>query len=114
MRLNPHYSFMYLFFLGKAYYLTRRYEEATAELKRAVAREPNFVPPHSYLAAIYSISGRMEEARSEIAEMLRIEPHKNLEDQKRKMRWKDQAATDRHLDALRKAGLPEKSRSTAP
>jgi class 3 adenylate cyclase len=54
MRLNPHYPAAYLTDLGHAYYLTRRYEEAMAALKRALIRAPDFLPTHAYLAAIYS------------------------------------------------------------
>ena len=42
MRLNPHYPFNYLFYLGHAYYLLGRSDEATTTLQRVVNRNPNF------------------------------------------------------------------------
>jgi tetratricopeptide (TPR) repeat protein len=46
------------FILGHTYYLTGRYEEAMAALKRALIRAPDFLPTHAYLAAIYSAKDR--------------------------------------------------------
>ena len=51
MRLNPQYPFFYLWTLGHAYYLTERNTEAIATFKQLVARNPNFVPAHAFLAA---------------------------------------------------------------
>lgn len=53
MRLNPHYPPLYLFFLGHAYRLTGRYEEAVGALKRLLARSPNFLAAHVGLVIIY-------------------------------------------------------------
>ncbi len=92
----------------------RRYEEAITTLRESVARNPNFVPAHRFLAAQYAELGRMKEARAEVAEVLRISPRASLEDMRRRWAYKDQAVLERILGALRKAGLPEKSRSTAP
>jgi adenylate cyclase len=41
MRLNPRYPGWYLNFLGGAYALTRRYEEALTVVKRALTLAPN-------------------------------------------------------------------------
>ena len=115
MRLNPHdYHAWYRFVLGRTYYLTGRYEEAIASLKRSVARNPNFVPAHRYLAAIYGELGRKDEARAEVAEILRLHPRATVENLKRTAPWKDRKALQRFLDGLSKAGLPEKSRSAPP
>ena len=58
--------------------------------------------------------GRKEEVQSEVAETLRISPHASMEGQRERMPFKDQAVLERYLEGLRKAGLPEKSKSTAP
>jgi adenylate cyclase len=53
MRLNPHYPPWYLFELGRAYCLTRRYAEAIATMKEAIRRNPNFMSAHVVLANSY-------------------------------------------------------------
>ena len=47
------------------------------------------------------------QAQAEVAEVLRISPRASLEDQRERMPFKDQAVSERYLDSLRKAGLPE-------
>lgn len=43
--------------LGHAYWLTGAHEKAIAALKRVLTRNPDFLPAHGYLAAIYSELG---------------------------------------------------------
>ncbi len=107
MRLDPHYPPLYLFYLGHAHYLVGQYEEAIAVLKRSFTRNPDQLPSHLDLAVIYCELGRKEEARAEVAEVLRISPRASLEGQRERMLFKDQAVLERYLENLRKAGLPE-------
>jgi adenylate cyclase len=105
MRLDPYYPLRYLHYLGHAYRLLGRYEEAIATFKKILNRNPNWLPAHISLAAIYSELGREEEARAEAAEVLRISPNFSLEGRRQRIPRKDQAVVERTLDALRKAGL---------
>jgi TolB-like protein/cytochrome c-type biogenesis protein CcmH/NrfG len=105
MRLNPHYPPVYLVFLGEAYRFTGRYEEAIAAYKKALTRNSNLLAAHLFLATIYSELGREEEARAEAAEVLKISPKYSLEGARQMWPYKDQAVLERHLAALRKAGL---------
>jgi adenylate cyclase len=105
MRLNPHYPPFYLFLLGEAYRSTGRYEEAIAAYKRALTRNPNILPAHLCLAICYAELGRLEEARAEAAEVLRLNPKYSLEVLRQQSPYKDQAVLERMLAALRKAGL---------
>ncbi len=114
MRLDPHYPFYNLLYLGHAYYALGKFEEAIAALKRCITRNPEFLPPHLFLAVIFSGLGRKEEARAEVAELLRIWPRASIEGQRERMPFKDQAVKDRFAEALRKAGLPETSKAAAP
>ncbi len=82
-------------------------QEAIAALKRSLTFTPDFLSPHRTLAVIFSELGRKEEARAEVAEMLRISPRASLESQRERMPFKDQAVSERYLESLRKAGLPE-------
>jgi adenylate cyclase len=74
MRLNPQYPVHYSFFLGHAYRLMGQYEEAIAALKRASIRNPNYLSAHLFLATCYAELGRLEEARAEASEVLRLNP----------------------------------------
>ena len=92
MRLDPHYPPTHLFFLGHAYYALGKYEEAIAALQRGRTRLPTSITPRRTLAVIFSELDRKEEARAEVAEMLKISPHASVEGQKERMPFKDQAA----------------------
>ena len=82
-----------------------RYEEAIAAYKKALTRNPNLLPAHQFLATIYSGLGRKEEARAEVAEILRISPNFSLEVLRQRLPYKDPADLERVLAGLRKAGL---------
>lgn len=105
MRLNPHYPPYYLLDLGKAYRFLGQPEEAIAALKGALARNPNFLPAHTQLASIYGELEQKEEARAEVAEILRLSPNFSLEVLRQSVPYKDPAVLERYLDSLRKAGL---------
>jgi hypothetical protein len=70
-----------------------------------IARYPNILPAHLTLAVVYSELGQAAEARAEIAEVLRLNPNFSLEVHKQRMPIKDPAVLERHIAALRKAGL---------
>jgi len=74
-------------------------------MKRAISASPNYLPPHLTLAAIYSELGRGEEAKAEVAEVLRISPNFSLEVARQRALLKDPTVLERILAALRKAGL---------
>ena len=103
MRLNPRYPAAYLFQSGRAYYYMEQYDRAIEVLKRSVTRRPNHTFTHLYLAASYIQINREEEARSEMAEALRISP--NIRIEPGWMFYKDQAVEERFNDSLRRAGL---------
>jgi adenylate cyclase len=96
---------LYLFELGHAYCLSGRYEEAITTLKQLISRYPNRLDIHLMLAAVYSELGQAAEARAEAAEVLRLNPKFSLEIHKQRSPIKDPAVLERHLAALRKAGL---------
>ncbi len=114
MRLDPHYPFNYLFTLGHAYYAMEKYEEAIAALKKSFTRNPDSMACNLFLTVIQSELGRKKEAQAQMAEVLRISPRASMEGRRERTPFKDQAVLERFLEPLRKAGLPEKSRSTAP
>jgi len=107
MRLNPMPPNWYLFSLGDAYCLTGQYEQAIATLQKALKRNPDDLMAHIALATSYSMGGRGEEAHAEAEEVLRIDPKFSLKYYAKTIPFKNQAHTERAIDALRKAGLPD-------
>jgi adenylate cyclase len=88
-----------------AYTVAGHYEEARAPLQRYLSHYPNHLPFHLMLAVVYSELGQAAEARTEAAEVLRLNPQFSLEVHKQRLPIKDPAILERHLAALRKAGL---------
>jgi adenylate cyclase len=94
-----------LFGVASAYALAGRLEEAAALHLRMLKQFPNFLVSYLELAALYSELGREAEAQAAAAEVLRINPQFSLEVHKERSPHKDPAMLDRHIAALRKAGL---------
>jgi TolB-like protein/Tfp pilus assembly protein PilF len=105
LRLKPLAADAHLASVGSAYAVAGRYEEAQAPLQRFLSHYPNILPVHLTLAAVYSELGQTAEARAEIAEVLRLNPQFSLEVHKQRVPIKDPAVLERHIVALRKAGL---------
>jgi adenylate cyclase len=105
LRLKPLVVDAHLYNVGAAYAVAGRYEEAQAPLQRYLSRYPNILAAHLTLAAVYSELGKEAEARAEAAEVLRLNPHLSLAVHRQRMPIKDPAVLERHIAALRKAGL---------
>jgi tetratricopeptide (TPR) repeat protein len=105
LRLKPFIADGHLAGVGSAYVVAGRYAEARAPLQRYLSRYPNILHIHLMLAAVYNELGQAAEARAEAAEVLRLNPHFSLAVHKQRMPIKDPAVLERHLAALREAGL---------
>jgi len=105
IRLNPFGPSWYFFNLGSALLLTGRSEEGILANKKALQRAPDTLLAHVLLAAAYSRMGREKEARTEAAEVLRINPKFSLDYFAKALPFKDQEVTNHLIDSLRKAGL---------
>jgi len=104
LRLSPTANNQCLVNLGGVYRFLGRYDEAIETFRKALQFQPDYLPGHVNLAATYVLAGRGEEARSEAAEVMRIDPQFSLE------RWAKtfpfrQALVDQLVEAWRKAGL---------
>jgi adenylate cyclase len=109
MQANPFYPPRAAVWLGVGYFMRGDYQEALQCLQEAVLRSPKSRAAHTWAAATYAQMGQLENARSEIAEVLRIDPRFTTEVQRRLASvCKFQHDIEHHLDALLKAGLPEK------
>jgi adenylate cyclase len=105
LRLKPLVVDEHLGSIGAAYATAGRPKEALAPLKQFIARYPNILLSHLMLAAVYSELGKEVEAHAEATEVLRLNPKFSLEVHKERMPIKDSATLERHIAALRKAGL---------
>lgn len=105
MRLNPRYPARYLFTLGVVYRELGRYQEAITIVKKFLALNPRYPHVRYHLAICYAKLGQEEEAHTEVAELLKLQPHVSLEAFRKFIPYKDPAAIEQHIAALRKAGL---------
>ncbi|HXG21087.1 MAG TPA: tetratricopeptide repeat protein [Methylomirabilota bacterium] len=105
LRLQPEFADSHLVSVGFAYALAGHETEAQAPLQRYLSHYPNMLPAHLMLAAVYSELGQAAEAQKEAVEVLRFNPNFSLAVHKQRMPIKDPAVLERHIAALRKAGL---------
>jgi adenylate cyclase len=105
IRLNPLGDAGSFLHLGHAYRATGRFQEAVSEYKKSLQRSPDNFFAHLGLTATYSMMGREQEARTEAAEVLRLNPKFSLDSYAKRLTFKDQSVTDNFVEALRKAGL---------
>jgi adenylate cyclase len=107
MRLDPFHPHFAPLIAGIAYYLLKEHQEAQRWLQEATGRAPNHQYGHAFLAATYAQLGRVEDARAEAAEALRVNPQYTIGTQKQVSILKRSEDSDHLVDGLRKAGLPE-------
>ncbi len=111
MRLHPYYPAYYLIWLGSAYRMMGRYDEALTVCKQLLDRSqrgefPAFVA-QMFLAEVYAELGQEEKAQAHAAEVLRLNPKFSLKKIRRVVTYgyKDPVHQERRINALRKAGL---------
>jgi adenylate cyclase len=114
IRLNPLGPAVFYGDYGLALSLTGRLEEAVSSYKKAIERAPDFFRTHAVLSAVYSMMGRDKEAQAEAQEVLRINPRFSLEWYARTSSIKDRSVIDKLVNAMRKAGLPDKPSPAQP
>jgi adenylate cyclase len=106
LRLSPVKPFsMSLANLGNSHRMMGKFEEALPFYKRLLKDLPMHLPGNLGLTATYAQMGRMEDARAQAAEVIKIDPRFSLERWARTVRYRDPADTERVLEAWRKAGL---------
>ena len=105
IRLSPLGSTNAFVFLGHAFRMMGRFEEAVLVYRKALQLSANNIFPHLGLAVTYIQMGREKEARAEASEVLRLNPKFSLEAFAKTASYKDQSVRDNFVDSLRKAGL---------
>jgi adenylate cyclase len=105
VRLNPMPTAFSYRSLGLTYSWVGSYEEAIGAHKKALQRAPNDVVTHLHLTTAYSWAGRPEEARTQAAEVLRINPKYCIRGGKGI--YKNPAEMEVVNNARREAGIPD-------
>jgi adenylate cyclase len=93
--------------LSAALYLARRYERSLHAGKRALTFAAQNNTARKYVAISLAQLGRTDEARAEIAELLKHQPDASLA-LFRKHGFRHKWMQELHMEGLRKAGLREK------
>ncbi len=107
IRLDPFYSPRYNLYLGRAYYFSKQYDKAMAQLKTCAARAPKFRACYMYLIPTYAELGRQTDAKDAVARLLKIAPKFSISTSVRKHLPFVPTAMQFYISGLRKAGLPE-------
>ena len=107
MALNPHFPDVLLHFQALALFQLGKYEKAVGLLKRRLARNPGTDVSRALLAASYGHLGRLDEARAEWRDMLRVNPDYSLEYRRKVLPYKNPEDFERIVEGLRKAGVVE-------
>jgi adenylate cyclase len=96
--------------LAITYIHQQRYNEAVEWARRGVQVNPNLRYPYRVLAAALALSGRVDEARTVAAEMLRRYPKETISAFLTREPWTDpvyRAGQDRESAGMRLAGIPD-------
>jgi TolB-like protein/class 3 adenylate cyclase/Tfp pilus assembly protein PilF len=101
-RRDPMAGTWFLRYLGSAYSLKGRHDEAISILKKAIQKAPKDYLSRLLLTRAYVFAGRPDEAQAEAAEVLRLNPKFSLEKYAKRYKGKDKDLT---IDAFRQAGL---------
>jgi adenylate cyclase len=106
MRLDPLYPAMLLHFLAQANFSLGKYEIGAQQLIERIARNPGTDASRMLLASCYGHLGRVEDARSAWAELLKVNPEFSLMQRARVLPYKDAGDFQRIVEGLANAGLP--------
>ena len=84
-----------------------RRDDAIATLQEAVKLDPDYIYTYITLAIAQAELGRAEKAAAAVENILRIDPDYSLRVFAKSQPFRDAPVLQRHLEGLRKAGLPE-------
>jgi adenylate cyclase len=108
MRLDPFHAPWPSIAMAAAYFMLKDYSRALAILRDYVYRVPGAAFGHAWLAATYAQLGRLDEARAQAAELLRLRPGYTISGTARRLATFKRPTDEKHFfDALKKAGLPK-------
>ena len=107
MRLNPLHPGLYLVHRSRALFILGRYEEALAQIERAVVGMPAHANALALLAACYASLGRMTDARNAVQRVRVASPDFTLGYIRKTLSYANAADLDMLCSLLETAGLPK-------
>jgi adenylate cyclase len=106
MELCPIFPGWFRVNLGRAYYLAGDLDRAVEQLYLSYRANPSAVGPVLLTAALYD-AGRVDEAKSIVAEMMSKMPNATIADWARDQSYKDPHVVSHITDVMRELGMPE-------
>jgi tetratricopeptide (TPR) repeat protein len=107
MKLNPHYSWDYLYNLGRAHYALGHYKQAAEYLLQALERNETPSHPRLFLVASYVQLGQQDDAEWEVMQLETSHPEMTLSHLQQTLPISDGELRNRLLNDLRSAGISE-------
>ena len=86
----------------------KKYPAALELIEKSILRNPVFDRTQLMLAAIYAELGELDDAAWAVEEALTIRSDISLADERRASNYKKPQDLNHYIDALRKAGVPER------
>jgi DNA-binding winged helix-turn-helix (wHTH) protein/Tfp pilus assembly protein PilF len=106
--LDPSSTAYYAAVAGRAYYSLGQPDLAIYALRRALIRNPDFLPARLNLVVAYSELGLTKAARAQLTEGQQLNPRLSLVNVRERFPYRNPGTVTRFLHALHKAGLGEK------
>ena len=105
LRLNPQGGQLYFLLLGRAYMFLGDLQQARINLQQALARNPENIETHIYLAALYQAAGNQSEATWKAEEIRALQPDFRIRDWLRTYPMRDPGQIAQLEKALNQLGL---------
>jgi len=109
MRLSPSDPMTYIFQsgLGMAHMFQHNWPVAINWLRRSISNNRYFAPTYRFLAVSLVQSGKIDEAREIVRELVQLDPLSSMTRAQLITAFRDEAPRRLYLESLRQAGLPE-------
>jgi Flp pilus assembly protein TadD len=102
------FNSVYRHFAAVAHFVAERYAEGITCEEQVLRERPNFPGALRCLAACYVGLGQLDNARSTISEVLRVQPNSSIKrDAYGYVAFARASDLERFVSAVRRAGLPE-------
>ena len=105
-RRNPYFPAWYIHNMGVSYRNLGRWDEAIAAYKAALERNPDHFPAILGMAAVYGMSGQLDEGRAVVEKLLKMNPKYSIE-ATASIPYKHKGDLEAIQNGLRKVGIPE-------
>ena len=118
MRLDPHFPARYLAYQGIAKFALNQFDEAAADLERAIGRRDDEFLPWLHLVAAYGYLGRLDDAQRGLEQLNAFRDRfysvpLTLASAKEANVYKEASDQNRLLTGLRLAGVPDRELTKA-